>query len=157
MASFNKAILIGNLVADPELKMTQSGVPVTSFTIAIQRRFAKESDAEKADFINIVAWRQTAEFVTKYFTKGRPILVEGSIQTRSYTAQDGSKRYVTEIVADNCGFVDSRASSEGTRETRNFGASGGTFYGAEPAQSTPSGSVQTASFEEVSAEDDLPF
>ena len=151
MASYNKAILIGNLTADPELKMTQSGVPVTTFTIACQRRFAKETDAVKADFINIVAWRQSAEFVTKYFTKGRPILVEGSIQTRNYTAQDGSKRYVTEVVADNVSFVESKAAADSYQ-----GRNGGTYYGAEPP-ARPQPGVQTANFEEVAAEDDLPF
>ena len=158
MASFNKVILIGNFVADPELKTTQSGVSVTSFRIAVQRRYAKETDAVKADFIDVVAWRQTAEFVAKYFSKGRPILVEGSLQTRSYTAQDGNKRFVTEVVADNCGFVESRSSSETFRENRTFGAAGGTYYGgAEPTRVDQPGQVPAANFEEVSAEDDLPF
>ncbi len=150
MASYNKAILIGNLTADPELKTTQSGVPVVSFSIGIRRRFAKETDEVKSDFINIVAWRQTAEFVAKYFAKGKPILVEGQIQTRSYTAQDGTKRYVTEVVADNVSFVESKASSESRAERGE-----GTYYGGEPVK--PQGGVASANFEEVAAEDDLPF
>ena len=86
MASFNKVILVGNLTADPELKKTPSGVSVTSFSIAVNRRFTKQGEQPQTDFINIVAWRQTAEFVARYFNKGRPILVCGQLQTRSWTA-----------------------------------------------------------------------
>ena len=85
---FNKVILIGNLTTDPELKMTQTGIPVTSFRIAVGRRYAKETDEVKADFIDIVCWRKSAEFVSKYFNKGKKILVEGQLQSRSYTAND---------------------------------------------------------------------
>lgn len=123
---FNKVILIGNLTADPELKMTQTGIPVTSFSIAVGRRYAKETDEVKADFINIVCWRKSAEFVAKYFNKGKKILIEGQLQTRSYTANDGSKRYVTEVVAENVSFVESAGS--GTSRDR----SEGTYYGGEP-------------------------
>lgn len=149
MASFNKVILIGNLTADPELKTTTSGIPVTSFSIAVNRRFAKETDEVKADFINIVCWRKSAEFVAKYFNKGKSILIEGQLQTRSYTANDGSKRYVTEVVADNVMFAESASAS---RENR----SEGTYYGGAPIPSQPA-RVSEASFEEVAAEDDLPF
>ncbi len=153
MASFNKVILIGNLVADPQLKPTPKGVQVTSFRIAVGRKFAKETDEVKADFINIVAWRKSAEFVAKYFNKGKSILVEGQLQSRSYTANDGTNRYVTEVVADNVGFVDSVASSGNRR-------SEGTYYGAEPTSmgmGTVTRGVSEANFEEVAAEDDLPF
>ena len=102
MAGFNKVILIGNLVADPELKKTPSGVSVTSFRIAVGRRFAgKDGEAPQADFIDIVAWRSTAEFITQYFTKGKPILVCGSIQSRNWTDQNGQKRYTVEVVAED--------------------------------------------------------
>lgn len=104
MASYNKVILIGNLTAEPELKTTTNGTSVTSFTVAVQRRYAKDSDEVKADFINCVAWRQSAEFITKYFSKGSNIIIEGAIQTRSYTTQDGTKRTVTEVVCDNVQF-----------------------------------------------------
>ena len=148
MASLNKVILMGNLTADPELKTTPNGVSVTSFSIAVGRRYAKETDEVKADFINIVCWRGTAEFVTKYFSKGKSIVVVGSIQSRSYTAQDGSKRYITEVVADEVTFGSSPA---GNREKNE-----GTFYGEPPAMpSQPR--VSDANFEEVAAEDDLPF
>ena len=100
MASFNKVILIGHLTADPELKQTTSGVPVTSFSIGVNRRFTRQGEQPQTDFINIVCWRQTAEFVARYFTKGKPILICGSLQTRSWVDKDGNKRYTTEVVAD---------------------------------------------------------
>ena len=108
MAALNKVVLIGNLTADPEVKQTQSGVSVVSFTIAINRRVKKEGQPD-ADFVSIVAWRKTAEFVGQYFKKGKPILVCGSIQSRSYTDNQGNKRYVTEVVADEVGFVESKS------------------------------------------------
>lgn len=111
MASLNKVVLIGNLTADPEVKQTQSGVSVVSFTIAINRRVKKEGQPD-ADFVSIVAWRKTAEFVGQYFKKGKPILVCGSIQSRSYTDNQGNKRSVTEVVADEVGFVESKSESQ---------------------------------------------
>ena len=108
----NKAILIGNLVADPELRKTQSDVSVCTFRIAVQRRFANQQGVREADFINIVAWRQTAELCAKFLTKGRKVCVVGAIQTRSYDAQDGTKRYVTEIVADEVEFLGSPQGSQ---------------------------------------------
>lgn len=150
MASLNKVILIGNLVADPELKKTPSGVSVTSFRIAVGRRYAKDGDAQQADFIDIVAWRSTAEFVTQYFTKGKPILVCGAIQSRNWTDQNGQKRYTVEVVADEVSFVE--------RKTDSAPRQAGTFYGeapaARPAQGAP---VPDASFVESSVDDDLPF
>lgn len=105
----NKVIMIGNLVADPETRTTQSGVTQCTLRIAVQRRFAdKQTGKRESDFFNVICWRNTAEFAAKYLTKGRKIAVEGSLQTRSYDAQDGSKRYVTEIIADNVEFCDSR-------------------------------------------------
>lgn len=124
MASLNKVILIGNLTADPEVKQTQSGLSVVSFTVAVNRRTGKDAE-QKTDFINIVVWRKTAEFVGQYFKKGKPILVCGSIQTRSYTDNNGNKRYVTEVLADEVGFVESKAASEapsGTYEPEAYGA-----------------------------------
>ena len=101
----NKAILIGNLTRDPEARTTASGVAVTTYTIAVNRRFTNQQGVREADFIPIVTWRQTAELCARYLSKGRKVAVEGSIQTRSYDAQDGTKRYVTEIVADNVEFL----------------------------------------------------
>lgn len=101
----NSAVLVGNLCKDVELKQTPSGVSCCQFTVACQRRFANKDGNREADFINCVAWRQTAEFVAKYFRKGDRIGLQGSIMTRSYEAQDGTKRYVTEVVAENVEFA----------------------------------------------------
>lgn len=102
----NKVILIGNLAADPESRTTQSGVQQCTLRLAVQRRFANQQGVREADFFNVICWRQTADFASRYLSKGRRIAVEGSIQNRSYDAQDGSRRYVTEIVADRLEFVD---------------------------------------------------
>ncbi len=101
----NKAILIGNLTRDPEMRNGASGVPVCTFTLAVNRRFANKQGVREADFINIVTFRQTAELCARYLTKGRKVAVIGSIQTRSYDAQDGTKRHVTEVVADEVEFI----------------------------------------------------
>jgi len=108
MASFNKVILVGNLVADPELKQTANGVPVTSFRIAVGRRFTKQGETQQADFIDIVCWRQTAEYVVRNFTKGKAILICGSLQTRSWIDDNNAKRYTTEVVADEVTFVEKK-------------------------------------------------
>ncbi len=102
----NKVFLIGRLTADPVLKSTPGGIVVSSFNIAVGRDFKDESSEYKADFISVVAWRNTAEFICKYFSKGKPILIEGRIQTRSYEDKDsGNKRYVTEVIAENVRFL----------------------------------------------------
>ena len=101
----NKVILIGNLVADPELRKTSSDISVCTFRIAVQRRFANQQGVREADFFNIVAWRQTAELCARFLTKGRKCAVVGSLQNRSYDAQDGTKRYITEVVADEVEFI----------------------------------------------------
>lgn len=104
MASFNKVILIGNLTAIPELKQTQSGISVCSFSLAVNRSKSKDGD-QVCDFFTIQCWRQQAEFVSRYFTKGSPILVCGKLQTRSWTDNQGNKRTATEVVADEVAFV----------------------------------------------------
>jgi len=101
----NKAILIGNLTRDPEMRTGASGVPVCTFTLAVNRRFTNKQGVREADFINIVTFRQTAELCARYLTKGRKAAVVGSIQSRTYDAQDGTKRYVTEVVADEVEFI----------------------------------------------------
>lgn len=147
MAAFNKVILIGNLVADPELKQTQSGIAVTSFTIAVGRKFSRDTSQQQTDFINIVCWRSTAEFVTKYFSKGKSILVCGSLQTRNWTDQQGQKHYVTEVVADEVSFV----------ERKSEGSSGASapMMNAEPAPY--SNAAKDTDFEEMATDEDLPF
>ena len=143
--NLNKVILCGRLTADPELKQTQSGVAVVTFTLAVNRRFqSRSADAtqgQQADFISVVAWRQTAEFISKYFKKGSALCVTGSIQTRSWQDQQGQKRYSTEVVVDEASFVDSR---------------GETGAGDAPAYATPA-AAPAPNFEELKADDDLPF
>lgn len=153
MASFNKVILIGNLVADPELKKTQSGVSVTSFRIAVGRRFTRQGEQPQADFIDIVAWRQQAEFVTRFFTKGKPILVCGQLQTRTWTDNNGQKRYATEVVADEITFVGNKSDGSG-------GGNYGGYNAPAPGLSDPQpnySSAPDAGFEDLSADDELPF
>lgn len=104
----NKVMLVGNLARDPELTTTQGGTAACRFTLAVGRRYKNQSGEREADFIQCVAWRHTAEFISKYFTRGQKIGVCGSIQTRSYTGQDGSRRYATEVVADEAEFVSPR-------------------------------------------------
>lgn len=108
----NCAIIMGRLTADPELRTTASGLSVTSFSVAVDRRFQRQGEEKQTDFINVVAWRQTAEFVSRYFHKGSMIAVQGSIQTRNYEDKNGNKRTAVEIVADNVSFCGSKAESE---------------------------------------------
>ena len=111
----NKTILIGNLSKDVELTTTPNGVSVARFTIAVQRRYTNEAGEREADFINCIAWRTTAENLHKYCKKGDKIAVVGAIQTRNYEAQDGTKRYITEVVADEIEFVNTKKSD--TKDT----------------------------------------
>ena len=104
----NHIVLMGRLVADPELKTTTSGLSVTNFRIAVDRNYGKNGDEKKSDFIDIVCWRNTAEFVCRYFGKGSLIALEGQLQTRTYQAKDGSNRTVYEVVADNVSFTGER-------------------------------------------------
>lgn len=137
MASFNKVILVGNLTATPELKQTNTGLSVCSFSVAVGRKVAKSAEAV-TDFFSVVAWRATAEFVAKYFTKGNPILVCGSLQNRSYTDAKGVKHTVTEVVADEVAFVAPKSEAAPT-----------------PGSYTPD--AYKVPTEEIAAPDDLPF
>lgn len=100
----NSVIIMGRLTSTPELKTTNSGLSVTSFTVAVDRRFQKQGEEKQTDFLNVVAWRQAADFVCKYFNKGSMIAVQGELQTRNYEDKNGNKRTATEIVADNVSF-----------------------------------------------------
>ena len=134
----NHITIMGRLTRDPELRRTGSGIAVASFTVAVDRDFGGRDGGEKeTDFIDCVAWRQTGEFVSKYFTKGRMIVVSGRLQIRSWTDKDGNKRRTAEVVADNCYFGDSKRDSEGGS---SFGGNtyGGNSYGNYGA---PSGSI----------------
>ena len=124
----NHITIMGRLTRDPELRRTGSGVAVTSFTVAVDRDFGKnESGERETDFIDCVAWRQTGEFVSKYFTKGRMIVVSGRLQIRSWTDKDGNKRRTAEVVADNCYFGDSKRDEGGSSYGGN--AYGGNSFG----------------------------
>ena len=146
----NKIILMGRLTRDPELRRTQSGTAVTSFSLAVDRDFKSQSGEKETDFIDIVAWRGTAEFVSKYFTKGRMAVVEGRLQIRDWTDKDGGKRRSAEVVADNVYFGDSKRDGAGD-------------YGAAPAYSAPSRPAAApmsghSDFAEIGEEDgELPF
>ena len=141
----NKVILIGNLASDPESRTTQSGIAQCSFRLAVQRRFKGANGERETDFLPVVCWRQTAEFAQRYLAKGRKVAVEGSIQTRSYDAQDGSKRYVTEIIADSVEAVGGR--EDGAQNVQNTRS---TQQAQKPAQN------RQDEFTEVD-DDELPF
>ena len=152
MASFNKVILIGNMTADPELKQITSGTSVCSFSIAVNRRFAKQEQGQQnVDFINIVTWRQNAEFVSRYFKKGNPILICGQLQTRRWNDNQGQARTTTEVVADEVSFV-GPANAAGGAPVQGGGQSMPDAYGAPSFNSAPSGG-----FEEIPNDDSLPF
>lgn len=151
----NNVILIGRLVADPELKTTQTGLEVTSFRIAVDRPYSKDGE-KKADFIDVVAWRRTAAFICQYFEKGKPIVINGSLQTRSYEAKDGSKRFVTEVLAENVEFAPS------SKNNGNTGAqtySQPSYTAPTAAAPSPEGFVESNTDKplEIDPDDDLPF
>ena len=155
MASFNKVILMGNMVADPELKQTQSGLSVCSFRIAVQRRVAKTDNGQPTvDFFDIVAWRQSAEFVSRYFKKGSPILVCGQLQQRVWTDNQGQKRYSVEIQADEVTFA-SNASGASQGNMAPVNNNGGYTPDAYGAPSFTNAGEST--FEEIANDDSLPF
>ena len=145
----NNAVIMGRLVADPELRTTGSGISVSSFTVAVDRRFNRQGEERQADFIDIIAWRQTAEFVCKYFRKGSMIAVQGYIQTRMYEDKNGNKRKAVEIVADNVSFCGSKTDSGSSPYPRDNG-----FASAQPAPSYST--ADEGDFKEI-PEDDLPF
>ncbi len=116
----NKVILMGRITRELELKQTPQGVPVLSFTVAVDRNFVKQGEERQADFINCVAWRQQAEFITKYFGKGRMIAIEGNLRTRTYDDQNGNKRYVTEVYVDSVSFT-GEPKQQGGYQQNNYG------------------------------------
>ena len=172
----NCAIIMGRLTADPELRTTTSGISVTSFTVAVDRNYQKPGQDRKADFINVVAWRGTAEFVTRYFHKGSMIAVQGPIQTHSYDDNNGIRRTAVEIVADQVSFTGSKAESgtggrsqnnnygggnyggNGYENNNNYGGQQQAPYGSQPEPQSPSFSTAGADdFTSIEMEKDLPF
>lgn len=158
----NHIVIMGRLTADPELRRTQSGIAVTSFTLAVDRDFKAENGERETDFISCVAWRSTAEFVQKYFAKGRMAVVSGRLQIRPWTDKDGNKRRATEIVADNVYFGDSKrddASSGGGNQPQGYSApqtgNPPAPYGySAPQQSFPTSPSMTEEYDDDSK---LPF
>ena len=140
----NKIILMGRLTRDPELRRTGSGTAVTSFTLAVDRDFKSQSGEKETDFIDIVAWRTTAEFVSKYFTKGRMAIVEGRLQLRDWTDKEGGKRRSAEVVADNVYFGDSKKDGSAS--------SGSDFHHAGVPVD-----VRADDFQEIEDDGELPF
>ena len=166
----NVAAIVGRLTADPELKTTPSGISVTSFTVAVNRRFGgKAVEEAQADFFNVTAWRQTAEFITRYFRKASSICVVGSIQTRSWTDNQGNKRFATEVVADEAMFVDAKSESPAAVQqaaaaftqhapAASYMPEGYSPYGEQHSAPVYNAGASTApKFEEITDDDELPF
>lgn len=166
----NIAVIMGRLTATPELRTTPNGVSVTSFSVAVDRSYSSKGGGERqTDFINVTAWRGTAEFICKYFQKGQMIAINGSIQTRNYEDKQGNRRTAVEIVADNANFCGSRRESGGGDEAYG-GSFGGSFSGGggaqAPAASAPAAPAEPApayssgdadEFGDVFEDNDLPF
>ncbi len=159
----NKVILVGNLARDPELRQTPQGVPVARFTVAVSRRYSRDGQ-QQTDFISCVAWRGTAEFLCRYFTKGSGIQLCGSIQTRSWDGQDGQRHYATEVVADEVSFNGPKSSNQSSGGYQQSAPS----YQNNPAPAAPSadsgsgsgfdGDFDSMGFDDLDgSEDDLPF
>ena len=163
----NKIFLMGRLTRDPELRRTQTGTPVASFSLAVDRDFKDKSTGERStDFIDVVAWRQTAEFVSRYFTKGRMAVVEGRLQIRDWTDKDGNKRRSAEVMAENVYFGDSKRDSDGGSYSTGYGNPGGyaaagyapSGYSAPAAPSGYGAAPVSDQYAELSDDDgDLPF
>ena len=167
----NRIIIMGRLVRDPELRTTQTGIPVTSFTLAVDRDYKNRDSGEKStDFIDVVAWRQTAEFICKYFAKGRMAVAEGRLQIRDWKDREGNNRRSAEVVADNVYFGDSKRDSNPYRESgygqSSYGGSYGGGYsgGSDSYGAAPSGGYDAPSrdggheFMEIDDQDgNLPF
>lgn len=158
----NTAIIQGRLVADPELRHTSNDIAVTNFTVAVERSYTRQGEERQADFIDVVAWRNTAEFVCKYFGKGQMIALQGSIQTRSYTDSQGNKRKAVEIIADQAHFCESKHSHEDGEEDRQAQAKAAEGFRLEadgagyvPAKKAPS--IPADDFDPRMDDDDLPF
>lgn len=159
--SINKVILMGRLTADPELRQTQNGIYVCQFTVAVTRNHQGQNGERQSDFINVIAWRQTAEFIARYFLKGRLILVEGELRTRTYDDKryPDVRHYVTEVYADNVSFGETKSSANGSPAQQN----NGNYTAGNNNTATASNAQNTAltgdlsDFEEVISDSELPF
>ena len=145
----NVVVLMGRLVADPELKHTPGNVPVTSFRIAVDRSYVKQGAEREADFINVVAWRERAEFVSKYFAKGQLIAVEGSLQSRNFVDKDNNKRTAYEVVANAVHFAESKRPAGDSQFSEPAAQ--------QPQQQASYSTADPGDFQEIGNDDDLPF
>lgn len=162
--NYNKVMISGKLCADPDQRQTQSGTPVTTFRVAVNRRFVRNTTdsggapQQTADFFTVVAWQGTAEFVARYFRKGSSIFVEGRLQERQWTDQQGQKRFSTEIVAEDVYFVDSKSENPASRDQAQVGQYGDMpNYDSASAPTYSAPSSEQSKFEDISSDDDLPF
>lgn len=156
MASFNKVMLMGNLTRDPEMRYIPSGQPVTSFTIAVNRNYNSQSGEKKEEvsFIRVVVWGRMAEVCNEYLKKGNPVFVEGRLQSRSWEAQDGTKRSTLEVIAQTVQFLP-RGSKAGSSTEPSMESSDEAIF-EEPSQGSPKGSV-AVSPRELAPDDEVPF
>ena len=150
----NRVILMGRLTADPALKQTPNGISVTSFSLAVDRNFTSRGAERQTDFINCVAWRQTAEFISRYFAKGRMMAVEGSLQVRNYVDKNENKRQAVEVVVDQAYFADSKNAAPSSSPAPSYQSAAPAYAPAAPVAFN-AGSVED--FQEIDDEDDLPF
>ena len=150
----NRVILMGRLTADPELKQTPNGISVVSFSLAVDRNFTSRGAERQTDFINCVAWRQTAEFISRYFGKGRMMAVEGSLQVRNYVDKNENKRQAVEVVVDQAYFADSKNAAPSSSPAPSYQSAAPAYAPAAPVAFN-AGSVED--FQEIEDEDDLPF
>ena len=158
----NQVFLIGRLVRDPELRYTGTNIPVATFSIAVNRNYANAAGEREADFINIVVWRKQAENVKNYVKQGSQVAIDGKIQTRTYDDQNGQKRYITEVVADNIQFLDTKAAAERRQTASSNSYNDVTPYSFSPEMDVPTSDLKDDPFkdfgEEIKVEDnDLPF
>ena len=159
----NKVFLIGRLTRDPELRYTSSNLPVATFTVAVNRNFANQAGEREADFINIVVWRKQAENVKNYLNQGSQVAIDGRLQTRSYDGEDGKKRYVTEVIADNVEFLGSRNSSNNSNNMNSSASNAGpTPYDFGDAPEPKGTDVDSNPFADFGnsieiSDDELPF
>jgi len=154
----NKVFLIGRLTRDPELRYTSSNLPVATFSLAVNRNFTNQSGEREADFINIVVWRKQAENIKNYLTQGSQVAIDGRIQTRTYDGEDGKKRYITEVVADNVQFLDNK----GSREVSSSNNAYNDVTPSDFSDSMPTTSVKNDPFSDFGSsieinDDELPF
>ena len=153
----NKVVLMGRLTSAPELKTTGSGISVCSFTVAVDRNYAKQGAERQTDFINVVAWRQTAEFLCRYFAKGQLIALDGSLQSRTYQDRDGNNRSVTEVIADNVYFTGDRREKTSSKNDSDYSASAQQEQQVQQNAANTYASDTAEDFEELLDDGDLPF